>query len=50
MGNQSGISYGLTVLSPIVNNGSRAAAQDLALRAHLAQSGRREKSPFAKVP
>ena len=50
MGNQSGQSYGLTILSPIINNGSRAAAQDLALRHHLSKLANGEHSPFAKVP
>jgi hypothetical protein len=50
MGNQSGQSYGLTVLSPIINSGSRAAAQDLALRHHLSKLANDEHSPFAKVP
>jgi hypothetical protein len=49
MGNQSGQSYGLTMLSPIINNGSRAAAQDLALRHHLSKLANGEHSPFAKV-
>lgn len=50
MGNQSGQSYGLTILSPIINNGSRPAAQDLALRHHLSKLANGEHSPFAKVP
>ena len=50
MGNQSGQSYGLTILSPIINKGSRAAAQDLALRQHLSTLPNGEHSPFAKVP
>lgn len=50
MGNQSGLSYGLTILSPIRNNGSRAAAQDLVLRQYLAKLSNGEDSPFAKVP
>jgi hypothetical protein len=50
MANQSGQLYGLTILSPIINNGSRAASQDLALRQHLATLGNGIHSLFARVP
>ncbi|MGA8222808.1 MAG: hypothetical protein WB780_14240 [Candidatus Acidiferrales bacterium] len=50
MANQSGQLYGLTILSPIINNGTRAASQDLALRQHLSTLANGEHSPFARVP
>ena len=50
MANQSGQLYGLTILSPIINSGSRAASQDLALRKHLSTLPNGVHSPFARVP
>ena len=49
MANQSGQLYGLTILSPIINNGSRSASQDLALRKHLSSLANGVHSPFARV-
>jgi hypothetical protein len=53
MANQSGLLYGLTILSPITNNGPRSASDSLALRQHLSYLSARtngEHSPFARVP
>jgi len=50
MANQSEQLYGLTILSPIINNGSRAASQDLALRKHLSTLANGVHSLFARVP
>src|SRR5262252_7235452 len=49
MGNQSGNVYGLTIFSPIVNDGNADVSHSLALRAYLAALPRDSSGPFARV-
>ena len=49
MPNQSGSVYGLTILSPIVNDPHASVSHDLQLRIILGTMPRGQESPFAKV-
>jgi hypothetical protein len=49
MGNQSGSVYGLTILSPIINNLNAEMSHSLALRKYLAALPRDSSGPFARV-
>ncbi len=49
MVNQSGNVYGLTILSPIIDNPNAQTSHNLAIRNYLAALPRHEGSPFAKV-
>jgi hypothetical protein len=49
MPNQSGSVYGLTILSPIVQDERTQVSADLAIRLYLAGLDRNQQSPFAKV-
>ncbi len=50
MANQSGIMYGLTILSPILNDESAVPSHDLQLREYLASLSVGEDAPFARAP
>ncbi len=50
MANQSGSVYGLTILSPIINDDKATPSHDLQIRNYLAQLSTREDSPFALAP
>ena len=50
MPNQNGSVYGLTILSPIINDDSATPSHDLQIRAYLAELSTREDSPFAVAP
>jgi hypothetical protein len=50
MANQSGIVYGLTILSPIKDDESVKPSHDLQIRKYLATLKTDEKSPFALAP
>jgi hypothetical protein len=49
MANQSGSVYGLTILSPIINDDSLDVSHSVAIRCYLAGMARDEKSAFATV-
>ncbi len=49
MPNESGSVYGLTILSPIIDDPHARISHDLQLRMHLGALPRGEDSPFAKV-
>jgi hypothetical protein len=49
MPNRSGSVYGLTILSPIINDAKAEVSHSVALRQYLAQLPRDDKSPFARV-
>jgi hypothetical protein len=50
MANINGSIYGLTILSPIIDDANAAPSHDLQIRAYLAQLSTREDSPFATAP
>jgi len=50
MPNQNGSVYGLTILSPIIDDDRATPSHDLQIRAYLAQLSTREDSPFAVAP
>lgn len=50
MPNQNGSVYGLTILSPIIDDDGATPSHDLQIRAYLARLSTREDSPFAKAP
>jgi hypothetical protein len=50
MPNQNGSLYGLTILSPIIDDANVTPSHDLQIRAYLAQLSTREESPFALAP
>jgi len=50
MPNQSGSMYGLTILSPIIDDEKAAPSHDLQIRDYLARLSNREHSPFALTP
>jgi hypothetical protein len=50
MPNQNGSVYGLTILSPIIDDAHATPSHDLQIRAYLAQLSTREDSPFAHAP
>jgi hypothetical protein len=50
MPNQNGSVYGLTILSPIIDDADATPSHDLQIRAYLAQLSTREDSPFAIAP
>jgi hypothetical protein len=50
MPNQNGSLYGLTILSPIIDDPNATPSHDLQIRAYLAQLSTREESPFAVAP
>jgi hypothetical protein len=50
MPNQNGSVYGLTILSPIIDDANATPSHDLQIRAYLAQLSTREASPFAVAP
>lgn len=50
MPNQNGSVYGLTILSPIIDDVTATPSHDLQIRAYLAQLSTRENSPFAIAP
>lgn len=50
MPNQSGSVYGLTILSPILNDERATPSHDLQIRNYLAHLSTREDSPFALAP
>ncbi len=50
MPNKNGSVYGLTILSPIIDDEKATPSHDLQIRAYLAQLDTREGSPFAKAP
>lgn len=49
MANQNGNMYGLTILSPIIDDPKIKTSHDTALRMYLQNMHRHESSPFAKV-
>src|SRR5215471_12715553 len=49
MPNQSGNVYGLTILSPIIDDPKREVSHSVAIRRYLSQLDRDERGPFAKV-
>ena len=49
MANQNGNMYGLTILSPIIDDPKIKISHDTALRTYLQKMHRHERSPFAKV-
>lgn len=49
MANQNGNMYGLTILSPIIDDPKIAISHDSALRMYLQQMHRHAQSPFARV-
>jgi hypothetical protein len=49
MANQNGNMYGLTILSPIIDDPKIKISHDAALRMYLQNMHRHERSPFAKV-
>lgn len=49
MPNKSGNVYGLTILSPIINDPHASISHDLQLRMYLGTMARDERSPFAKL-
>jgi hypothetical protein len=50
MPNQNGSVYGLTILSPIINDEKASPSHDLQIRAYLATLPTGEASPFALAP
>jgi hypothetical protein len=50
MPSQNGSVYGLTILSPIVDDDRATPSHDLQIRAYLAKLSTREDSPFAVAP
>jgi hypothetical protein len=50
MPNQNGSVYGLTILSPIINDEKASPSHDLQIRAYLATLSTGEESPFALAP
>lgn len=50
MPNQNGSVYGLTILSPILNDERATPSHDLQIRSYLAHLSTREDSPFALAP
>jgi hypothetical protein len=50
MPNQNGSVYGLTILSPIIDDANARPSHDLQIRAYLARLSTREESPFATAP
>jgi hypothetical protein len=50
MSNQNGSIYGLTILSPIIDDAKATPSHDLQIRAYLAHLSTREESPFAVAP
>lgn len=50
MPNQNGSVYGLTILSPIIDDEKAAPSHDLQIRKYLATLPTGEDSPFAKAP
>jgi len=50
MPNQNGSLYGLTILSPIIDDENATPSHDLQIRDYLAQLSTREDSPFAMAP
>jgi hypothetical protein len=50
MPNKNGSIYGLTILSPIIDDGKATPSHDLQIRAYLAKLSTREESPFAVAP
>ena len=49
MANQSGSVYGLTILSPILEDDTAAISHALIIRSYLASLPNDERSPFARV-
>jgi hypothetical protein len=50
MPNQNGSVYGLTILSPIIDDDQATPSHDLQIRDYLAHLSTREESPFARAP
>jgi hypothetical protein len=50
MANINGSVYGLTILSPIIDDANATPSHDLQIRAYLAKLSTREDSPFALAP
>jgi hypothetical protein len=50
MPNQNGSVYGLTILSPIIDDDKATPSHDLQIREYLAKLSTREDSPFALAP
>jgi hypothetical protein len=50
MGNQNGAVYGLTILSPIIDDETAVPSHDLQIRKYLASLSTGEDSPFALAP
>jgi hypothetical protein len=50
MPNKNGSVYGLTILSPIIEDPSATPSHDLQIRDYLANLSTREESPFAQAP
>src|SRR5271170_7328282 len=50
MANQNGAVYGLTILSPIINDRTAVPSHDLQIREYLASLPTGEDSPFALAP
>jgi hypothetical protein len=50
MPNQNGTVYGLTILSPIINDEKASPSHDLQIRSYLATLPTGEESPFALAP
>ena len=50
MPNQNGSVYGLTILSPIIDDAKATPSHDLQIRNYLAKLSTREDSPFAQAP
>ena len=50
MPNENGSLYGLTILSPIIEDEKATPSHDLQIRAYLAKLSTREDSPFALAP
>ncbi len=49
MANQSGNVYGLTILSPIIDDPAAAVSHSVAIRKYLSELPRDDKGPFARV-
>jgi hypothetical protein len=50
MPNKNGSVYGLTILSPIIDDEKATPSHDLQIRSYLAKLSNRENSPFALAP
>lgn len=50
MANENGSVYGLTILSPIIDDDKATPSHDLQIRNYLAKLSTREDSPFARAP